>query len=449
MKLRLTILSCLICLSVFSQSFVRNYWTTNQVPSLEIPVTNGLILFTHPLSGIVANATNSDLVSRWLDASGNSNDLSQPNPTLQPTRIVRGLAGGVFWPLDYNAVIKRHLIVPNSVTASSTASSIFIIGTPIANFYNKGLFQATGLTPSLLHYGASSPRYMTLYDGSVRGSLLYPTSGRSFEGCALGTDVAIVFRDEESARLAALNAATWTGGIIGGFNNSMPYQGLIQSVLVYNRCLDNYEVTRLRRWSELVFNTDTDCDQTIVVLGDSITTGVGSTNDVTPWCNLVSSQTRRVHDIGSSGETAVNLVNNATNDAFAILSASTGKRVAVLFAGTNDKALAGADTNAVWTAYTNFYFGAHYRGFKVVLATVLPRNQDAAFETWRLGLNNLITNNISVCADAIADIGSDGSIGNVYSVTNRYYSIDKIHPSNDGYEVIAYYMRRGLRKVFE
>ena len=168
----------------------------------------------------------------------------------------------------------------------------------------------------------------------------------------------------------------------------------------------------------------------LVIAGDSI--GAGSISGADPWRDLNLGGTYTVKNHSFAG---AYIGQQAGLNESAILKdfdPNSGTNWLVVQAGTNDLAQ-GATASVLYTGVQKLVQDGHAQGFKVVVATVLPRS-DAVFawssadESARLAYNDTVRAN-AAGADAIADIAASPILGNAAAPGNAALYLDGLHPT--------------------
>ncbi|MCJ2020542.1 GDSL-type esterase/lipase family protein [Methylobacterium sp. E-065] len=168
----------------------------------------------------------------------------------------------------------------------------------------------------------------------------------------------------------------------------------------------------------------------LVIAGDSI--GAGSINGANPWSALNLSGPYTVENHSFSG---AYIGQQAGLNESAVLSSydpNSGTNWLIVQAGTNDLAQ-GASASVAYTGVQKLIQDGHAQGFKVLVATVLPRD-DAVFawssadESARLAYNDIVRAN-PAGADAIADIAASSIMGSAAAPANPALYLDGLHPT--------------------
>ncbi len=173
-----------------------------------------------------------------------------------------------------------------------------------------------------------------------------------------------------------------------------------------------------------------DSNVNLVIAGDSI--GLGQVTSTNNWADLNINSPYTVENMSVNG---VTLHYQSTGYEAGILqqySQSSPVNWLVVQVGTNDLGQ-GTSATDLYNELQSFTADAHRVGFRVLVATVLPRNNNVFSwtsddEANRLAYNQLVRQN-SVGADAIADLASDPVMGNPASTSQLPLYIDGLHPS--------------------
>lgn len=168
----------------------------------------------------------------------------------------------------------------------------------------------------------------------------------------------------------------------------------------------------------------------IVIAGDSI--GRGQVTSSNNWADLSIPGSYSVENMSLNGTTVRDQSTMFEEDILSNYNANDKSNWLIIQAGTNDL---GQGTSAfdLYRQVESFTNDAHAAGFKVLVATVLPRNGSVfswtdSDENNRTTYNQLVRSN-SIGADAVADIASDSVMGQLSSTNNLTLYIDGLHPS--------------------
>jgi lysophospholipase L1-like esterase len=188
----------------------------------------------------------------------------------------------------------------------------------------------------------------------------------------------------------------------------------------------------------------------IVCDGDSLTLGTQSSSADKPYPALIKfilgTPKWTVTNLGISGQSLVTCNTNAAANVDSLYSAGNAANICILWAGTNDIKLNSRTAAQVYADTITYGQARQAVGWKVVVCTTLPRQNDAAFETTRLTLNASIRANWATFADALADVGNEPVLGpNAAASANLlYYHADQIHLIDNGYEHAAQIVKVAL-----
>ena len=170
----------------------------------------------------------------------------------------------------------------------------------------------------------------------------------------------------------------------------------------------------------------------IVVAGDSIGYGLVSHSD--PWAELNIQAPYKVENHSLGGATLSDLIKYfegaILNDIDSKL--NSGDNWLIIQAATNDLAQ-GRSANDIYKDAEKLTADAHNAGFKVLIATVLPRDGtifswSSASESTRNQYNELLRHG-AAGADAIADIAADPTMGSSEAPKNPSLYSDFLHPT--------------------
>lgn len=241
-----------------------------------------------------------------------------------------------------------------------------------------------------------------------------------------------------TASLSSITVKKMTVGEAVGDGQAYGYLGYLGYVRMFDTAQDSatrtLELADLRaklnaRSASPALATPT---SSVVFAGTSITGGNGSTYDVGfPFKSVRAStkkpQGRRYWQGGASISTIAgftvdtNLVVGSTN-------------ILVVEAGAND-----CCTQPTFVTALKAYVAARRAaGWKVIVATILPRSDVSNFNTFRNGVNTTIKSDSS-WYDGLADIASDSNMGPDGASDNTTYYADGVHPTALGYTTLAAY----------
>lgn len=184
----------------------------------------------------------------------------------------------------------------------------------------------------------------------------------------------------------------------------------------------------------------------IVFVGDSIVYGENLLRTETFPAQTMALLAPARYDavnLGVRGQMVVELDALAPGTVDPLFAAGRGANIVVACIGTNDLTRGAGDT-PTYDGIVAFGQGRRRVGFKVVMATILPRTgllgtvAERRFEAERQAVNARIRSNLAGFADALADVGADPTIGAPGATANReYFQGDGTHPTARGGGIIA------------
>ncbi len=390
-------------------------------------------------------------IDKVYDQTGGGNDLTQTTDSKRP--LLYSSAG-------------RPVPFPTGVPALTMDGAAFDI--PVGIAPSSRLVTVVAVTKSLRRTPNS---IMQLYitGGSTNGLLLgYMTQGAGLKQQIYqkttsdtgyeNTPFFTAYRSGASATTLNQNGVKKTGtvavanslagGSIGGnsFGDTISFFDM-GAIVMYSAELSDADVTALNNWSDFVFGTSKQATDLVVVAGDSISAGNGSTFNRN-WPNLAWSglkKTVRMVNLGVPFQATPAMAAQYAAAVSPLYNASNTKNILAVLQGSNDLATGGTPAQA-YTDISNYCTTARTTGFKVVVATMLPRT--GITEADRITLNANIRANWATFADALADVGNDPTMGVAGAQNNAtYYDPDHIHPTSTGYAIIAGYFRDAINSL--
>jgi hypothetical protein len=102
---------------------------------------------------------------------------------------------------------------------------------------------------------------------------------------------------------------------------------------------------------------------------------------------------------------------------------------------TNDIAN-GATAQVAYDNMKTYCLQCKAYGFKVIVATMLPRGTNPAIEAKRIEVNTLTRTTFNTFADALCDFGLNSQLGLPGQATNAFYA-DQVHPTAAGFNILS------------
>jgi lysophospholipase L1-like esterase len=336
-----------------------------------------------------------------------------------------------------------HSQLPNSLSISSIGYTM-VYAAKAAATTGKGLGEV-GVDNYALSSGNPGHLYYWPSNYYRDSGFLLGTGARSISVVSDNSGVLMSVDGNRYKHLYAPLSITQTGGYIGRTTQNSYWNGAIYEVAVFNRSLTATEL----RTVDNSFRDQYGCGVTaptkrVVADGDSITLGPAL---VTQSSNYLANCLRNTSvsplkvwawNLGVSSETAATMITNAPTAVDPLLDSSLGANgnICCFWGGTNDLALS-ASAATVYSRIVTYCQARQAAGWKVIVATILPRSNagiQANFETDRITVNTNIRTNWATFADGLADVASNTHIGDAGdSDDTTYYLSDKVHPNDTGH----------------
>ncbi len=401
-------------------------------------------------------------LSRWFDQSGQGHDAVQPDPAAQP--IVRlahrtGRPLSVVW--DYEATSgapPRSLILPTALTIDSGNMAVLWTG----RFHNAAM-----VSP-LLELGTDADAFNFGY-WDAHGDFYLGTRNHLSElagHAGLTAAVGMISSSPQEGivtnyrnRLIAqgkLPPELHRGGFIG---QTAVYKanGMMElsSLVLYNRGLTPMERFLATKTLGENFAIPQQQQDVYVADGDSLTQGIATQYlQSYPWyMERLLPRSLVVYDAGWATKTLGGPAGLAARfeEFTAKLSNPAARRnVVSIFAGTNDLQN-GTDDRELFRVAQQYAAAAHKAGFRVVVATILPRATfNAKMEGYRAAFNTALRGHWREFADGIADVAADPLFADPKVLNNAtVYSEDGVHLTDLGYQVVAAVMSGAVNPLVE
>ena len=222
---------------------------------------------------------------------------------------------------------------------------------------------------------------------------------------------------------------------IGGFTSWYFTKDIVE-IIIYNAGLSDTNLAKVHQYLETKYNLLSSVlrPNRITFMGDSMTAMSTSRTLIYNYLNTANNWSKSRY--GSGGLTATSAY--AQTQCKALTKQHTtapvvGNDIVLVWIGTNDiqSGRTPAQTEADIAALCGYF---KTDGFKVVVATILPRAVSGSWtEQERLDTNILIRANWATYADALADIGNDALMGQTGDETNLTYFADGVHPTVAGH----------------
>lgn len=290
-------------------------------------------------------------------------------------------------------------------------------------FSMPGLSRAAinaSMTPVGDQFVAVAQRWDATRSDGALGSIIYSDSASASGAGTGGTGVPL--------------AVAWFGG--GGYNDSSPLTGLINSIQIYDQYLTDEQLSQAIRHGEDVcaLSGNTVGMRNIVFTeGDSIAAGTGATSPDTGYATKSAVELGvkqfRYAVAGAQLGTAANTTGNylfarlPTLLAQVVRCVRDGKRAIVTTAP-------GVNGTLDFTAYQSYIDQLRAAGALVIRCTITSSSSnDATITATNTGIRALTS-------DGLADFASNVNIGAVGAWSNATYFPDGLHPSQAGHDIM-------------
>ena len=368
---------------------------------------------------------------------------SANQPIIQALQTTGGVPDIVFDDGLMNPPADGHLsymTLPAAVTLGANASA----GLLLTRFNNNlgtantaNLISLTGGSTALT-YGQLSGNVLGTNYGLALGTQI-PALNATTGGWAFSSSYSFNFYGDKVAQGSGKGASTEAGGYLGAASASV--YASFSAAMVWNTATSQATLLAAQIALNQLYGTTPQAKSIIVGDGDSITFGQSSTAGVnyTRQLEALLNKPALIYNSGSPGQTL-----NAGLTQFYVGNYYNPQSPVVidnLWYGTNDLNNSGSTTAASLFAQEQQYcVKVHALGpnAKIVGITMLPRNTNtAAQETVRTAFNALMVANAGACTfDAIADVGSDPTLGTVATASAGVLTTG-VHPYTPGYAYVA------------
>ena len=399
-------------------------------------------------------------VARWFDQSGHGMDAVQADPNAQP--VVRlshrtGKSLSLIW--DFEATgggSGRALNLPGGLAIDSGNMAVLWTG----RFHNASL-----VSP-LIELGTDADAFNFGY-WDVHGDFYLGTRNHLSElagHAALSAGVGLIssspaegivtnYRNQLIAQ-GKLPAEQHRGGLIG---QTVTYKqsGMMElsSLILYDRGLTSME--RFVAVQALGENFHIPQQQVDVYVadGDSLTQGISTQYlQSYPWyMQHLLPQSLVFYDAGWAAKTlggAGGLLARYEQFTSRLFNPHARNNVLSLFAGTNDLQN-GTDDKELLRLMQQYATAARKTGFRVLVATVLPRMTfNPKVEAYRVSLNAALRTHWKEFADGIVDLAADPAFTDIRVVSDpNLFAEDGIHLTDTGYQIVASDMSTAIRPL--
>jgi lysophospholipase L1-like esterase len=399
-------------------------------------------------------------VSKVYDQTGNGNHLAQPAVSLQPELFLTASSAPVILVRQ-----SQYLNIPATLSANRQNFSSFMAArfptnlraTPIADFNN-------GATFDFGWFSVYSNYMQECLTGTNTQTMGIPRTLTSASPCIAGVvsnASSVTFhRDNFTATAAPVTSEMMSnGGQLMATHvaaaNYIDGRCDMFSWVFYPAALTTADATAVKVALQTLHNTNANTlTAHIFIQGDSITEGVGATNNITiarALTDAIGDPSKMVRCFGKSGDEM------ASEYGFWEYAGSYlepgASNILVVWLGINDINL-NQTAAQLWANYGTYIGYARAAGWsKIVGVTLLPDGSStwtAALETQRQAFNAMVRANSNGYFNAIWDTDALTAAGqplNGYT-TNTALSPDHLHPSEEGYRLLAPSLKAVLNSLY-
>jgi len=374
----------------------------------------------------ITQGTATGRVSAWADQSGAGNHFAQVTANKQPHIYDDPIFGK---RVAFNPTLAEPHFLTSSLPVNTQSFSVFVVHR-IANCTQSNIVPLFNNSSGAGNGALINFNYIPcIYNaGAIRYSTKRMNSMFDFTGYCAGSDGVDLYVNHTKTALGALSAENTTYASLGRWSSDPDvFYGDMIEVFAYSRKLTANEQTDVLDYIRFKHGI---VPHTVnaVLLGDSISQGVGATESRTLPMFLEKQLPSgvRLINYGVSGRTWDDILAAVTPE-----SVVSGQRnIMIGFAGTNDIALAGAsatqanaDRIAVFAPYVT-------AGWETMSVHMLPR--ETGYETKRLAYNALLSEST---ISAVATFANYPQLETGF-LTNGLTS-DNIHPNSVGYAALS------------
>lgn len=376
------------------------------------------------------------------DQSGNGNNATQTLDASRP--LISNLSVNGAKEMNF-ATCK--MLLPNTVSISRQSANIFAVTENYGSNFSSAFIQLGSGTDQVSTYEGAVTNgigYIRINNGPGNSPFPPTISMSLYEGILSPTSTSIS-QNEEITSGGASTAVTMIGGQIGNTSLSAGFDGKHHAgaFIGYNRVLSTVERSKLKTALNSLFGIPASVTRTVIYEGDSITIGSSPTNlyynSYARQSSKVLNFPARIFNIAGGGNQLQNELPFYPNQAHLILARySTNNRIVFLHIGTNDLTLGNRTDVQIYGDIQTYANNVKADGGKIIVSTLLPNSSwDAAHQSTRNSLNNLIRTNWPSFADGFADFAADPTMGPQSAASNTNLYADGLHPTEFGHSILA------------
>ncbi len=388
-------------------------------------------------------------VTRWYDQSGHERHATADVATA-PALTLSAAPTLVFDSVDAPGQPARRCFmeIPDGLRVRLDSCSAFACGRSLSSLKPSVFFQLGGPgTPAPVIVGGclpGSPQVSASFGAVLAPSGRLPTQALRVAGVTILPDRAHVIHDDDGFTTLAVTpdasfAGIARGGLIGGCDAGLTGHVELASLVVLDGPVfgpgdPNHDAIRACQYAAMGIVPQ--IRDLYVADGDSITEGIGASHGASypRQMEALLGHAWRIHNCGISGDTLAGRDQAYAARIAPFCDPRAARRVLSIFAATNDLAL-GADAASLAAHLRSYCARARATGFRVIVATTLPRPDLSPGQGRQLHAHNaFIRQDWRGFCDGVADVAADP----VFAGTAIY--ADGLHPTSLGHAHIAQIM---------
>jgi hypothetical protein len=440
--------------------------TPDQIAGLTCWFDASQPMYTAGYGAQVANL--GDQIGVWPDRSGNLITLtpSATKPTFNPT----GMNGKPTINFNGNSTFVTSTSILTS--AFNTAMTVFVVSQALAGAGIKAIlgftgasnfldqndaaktfgFNFNGLTPNLgvtSNYVNAAGVFAYVYNGTSQ-FMAYDRTINTNNGVFGNASAASGAASGGTSPVATTGTLGLSGPLTIGDTSSggSTWPGQISEVIIYNAVLTPEQVREI--YDYLSAKWGFSAKKTVVAMGNSRTSGTGSTGTATQvsspagtnypsqlWAALGSTAWDVRTDAYPGRYLSQMIAETPTFGDLLWLPQASPKNIAVVWEVINTLTATGS-SGACINQLVQFCKYQRAQGFKVVVCTEVPRTPTGVYAGLQADVNVVnayIRANWGAFSDGLADLQADSRLQNYSNLT--YFYTDNIHLTNAGYAVVA------------
>lgn len=389
----------------------------------------------------------SNNISQWNDLSGNNNHLTQTGANTLKPQLTTDSDGNL--GVEFIKGRSGYLDIPSGIDVDARDCAIWVIASRTPDISGGGFDDQSyligfGVVAGDVGIQANHTGLdLDAFDGNKRASGINNQNITCLMGLNSDASSSDIHLNKQSAATAVqidIDISN-AGGRLGnhGSVTSLEWRGVIKAVLVYNVAQDALAIAQIKTWAQTTYGAGkTNTDQ-FAFHGDSLTSGTGvNINDSYPE-QLWRLRAGNFDGINAAwpgiGVPQIITEGTADVDTFYDAATYTGKKVCVLWVGTNNLSI-GQSAASILADLQTYASDRQTTGWQILVCTITPQSGiTGAEETERTTLNSDIITNTGSWHDGSIDLAGNANLDDETDTT--YYNGDQVHMTAAGYGVVA------------